>query len=155
MFDKFFVMRLVIAFIPAWLIYMVMAFLDVLAPVGGIDAFIGIPIQMVMGAVICAIALGLVVLVGWPLYLIKHRLVKWICLIICGLLLVGGVVAVKLSRSATYKVWADHPEFGSSCKILVANPSLSIGGWLSIMFGIVHLGGPGFQREDDDSEVLP
>jgi len=108
-----------------------------------------------MGAVICAIALGLVVLAGWPLYLIKHRLVKWICLIICGLLLVGGVVAVKLSRSPTYKVWADHPEFGASSRILVANPSLSIGGWLAIMFGIVHLGGPGLDREDDDSKLLP
>jgi hypothetical protein len=51
-------LRLALAFVAGWIVYMIAAVLDVLAPVGGAEAFIGLFVQPAMGAVFTGVAIG-------------------------------------------------------------------------------------------------
>ena len=92
--------RITLAFIVGWSAYMVAAVVDVLAPVGGIEAFVGIFFQAVMGAAFTAVALAVVGAAGLPFYALRGRWVRRLWPEVCGLIAVAGVMLFAAAWAA-------------------------------------------------------
>lgn len=132
------VVRIGLAYVIGISLYMIAAVLDVLAPIGGIEAIIGLPIQFVMGSILIGALIAIVFIAGAPLRV--SFLQKWVTarLVICALCVLGGAMAVVLSRLPAYMVSIPHPELGLPTKIRVGNPTLSLAGLAAMLFGIVN-----------------
>jgi hypothetical protein len=95
-----------------------------------------------MGAVFAGVAIAAVGAVGLPFYSLRGRIIRWAWPVVSGGIAIAGVLALLASRLPANMVVEPHPdpqlaEAGQT--ITAANPTLAIGGWLAMLFGIVHL----------------
>ena len=126
-----FLFRAALAFVAGWCAYMLVALVDVLAPAGGFDGFIGLFFQAIMGAVFTSIALLALALAGSPLYLLRGWRAGVVLSVMCAALIVGGVSFIALARLPGFTIEIPNPEFGPNGPPLTqGNPSFEIGGWL-------------------------
>ena len=131
-------LRITTAYLIGIAFYMVAAVTDVLAPVGGIEAVIGLPIQFVIGSILVFAVIGMAFLAGWPLRL--PLLCRWTKtrLVLCGILTLAGIVMLVAARFPANLVTVPHPELGMQAPIQVGNPMISIAGFIGMIFGIVN-----------------
>jgi hypothetical protein len=112
------------------------------------DGILSMILQPIVGAICSLLGLVAVGLLGLPLYWGPLKSWwwtrgAWVSLAI----LAASILALGMSWHPSFRVMARHPELGT--QIQSFNPTLAIGGWLGLLFGLAHsplLSGPFLKR---------
>ncbi len=132
-------LRLLLAFSFGFVIYMRVAFVDVIAPVGGLDGMVGLVFQVVFGVIFAGIAMAVIAICGVPFWFGPGKRFWFILRALAVVALVGGVVG--LSYTFTHLVTLPHPEdYMAAAGATYETYDLTFGwqSWLALMFGIAH-----------------
>jgi hypothetical protein len=131
--------RAAIAFAIGLMLYLYVALVDVLAPIGGIELLVGLVFQLVLGLILTAIAMVPITLVGVPFWVGPGKR------LIAVLHVLGAAAFVLaflgLGYTFTHYESVPHPDmqFAAAGEMYDAyDGTYAIQSWLAAMFGIAH-----------------
>lgn len=121
-------LRLLLAWIAGWIVYMVSMAMTVY------DGFPSMVLQPIMGSVLTSLGLFIVVIVGLPLIFPKvwkwWTKMWWLSIII----IVLSIVAMFLSWLPENRIMVYNPELSSETESF--HPVLGLGGWFGMLFAL-------------------